>query len=61
MSTTPGLKCLEMNLLSHRNIIGHARNCFGKDAAVVEGSPEDDSSGDVTSSDSMESEVEASA
>lgn len=24
------------------------RNCFGKDAAVVEGSPEDDSSGDVT-------------
>ena len=37
------------------------RNCFGKDAAWAEGSPEDESSGDVTSSDSMESEVEASA
>ena len=37
------------------------RNCFGKDAALAERSPEDESSGDVTSSDSMESEVEASA
>lgn len=37
------------------------KNCFGKDAAVAGGSPEEESSGDVTSSDSMESEVEASA
>lgn len=37
------------------------RNCFGKDAAMAEGSPEEESSQDVSSSDSMESEVEASS
>ena len=37
------------------------KNCFGKDATAAEGSPEEESSGEVTSSDSMESEVEPSA
>ena len=37
------------------------KNCFGKDAAVAGGSPEEESSGEVTSSDSVESEAEPSA
>lgn len=37
------------------------QNCFGKGAAVAGSSLEDDSSGEVDSSDSMESEVEASS
>lgn len=37
------------------------RNCFGKDAAVAMNSPEEESSGEVTSSDSEESEVEATS
>ena len=37
------------------------KNCFGKDAAVASGSPEEESSGEVTSSDSVESEAEPSA
>ena len=38
------------------------KNCFGKDGALAGGSPEEDeSSGEVTSSDSMESEAEPSA
>ena len=38
------------------------KNCFGKESAVVGGSPEEDeSSGEVTSSDLMESEAEPSA
>ena len=37
------------------------QNCFGTGAAVAGSSLEDDSSGEVDSSDSMESEVEASS